>query len=75
MIAGQIQMGGFSYAVGDGLHKVTGDKVKLLAFKENSTGFQVNCAFTPEEFDKFIQTISTGTLVIAHKLPEGKIIT
>jgi hypothetical protein len=72
MINGKLQIQAFAYGTGDGQNP-SGEPVKVLAFREHPSGAEFVFVFTPEEFDKFIQTISGGSIVVAHELP--KIIT
>ena len=73
MIAGNLQVTGFGYGTGDGKDP-NGNPIKVLGFKDVATQAQFTFVFTPDEFDKFIQTISESSLVIAHKMPTNVIV-
>ena len=73
MIAGKIVLQGFRYTVAD-LNLPDGIERKLLCFKDGPNGPEIHFVFTKDELSKFIQEISMGTIVVAHKLPDQLII-
>lgn len=68
MLAGNLQLTGFSYGCGEGKN-VNGDDLKILAFKDATSQFQIAFAFTNAEYDAFIQTITGSNITVAREMP------
>ena len=72
MIAGKFIVQGFMHTVVD-RKAPDGKELKMLCFKDAHGQAEFHFIFSKEEFERFIQECSRGTLVIASKLPKGLI--
>ena len=69
MIAGKLQLSGFSYGVGEGKNS-SGAAVKVLGFVPAGQPFEIQLVFTEEEFKAFIAKCNDTGIVAATEMPK-----
>jgi hypothetical protein len=69
MIQGTIVIQGVAYKT-VAATTTDGRALKILAFKDVTSGIEIHIPFLPEEFDVFIQKIQGSPLAIARDMPK-----